>query len=62
MILNSLQRHLLKVIVEMELSETGMWIEMFGSHFDGEMVTYQEQNERIRMAFEDLQSQLEHHE
>jgi hypothetical protein len=60
--LNRLQQYILLVIAEHELGETGMWIEMYGDHFDSEMVTYQEQNERIRMAFEDLQSQLRHAE
>jgi len=59
--LNVLQRHLLRVLIDHELGESGMWIEMYGKHFSGyEQMTTEEKNEAIRMAFEDLQMQLEY--
>lgn len=60
--LNSLQRHILKVLTDHELGETGMWIEMYGEYFAGEAVTTTDKNAAIRAAFYDLEAQLEHGE
>jgi hypothetical protein len=61
--LNGLQRHLIQVLIEHELGESGMWIEMYGSYLAGyEQMSAEEKNEAIRAALYDLQSQLEYGE